>query len=61
MLGSKGIIESLISKLGEETQRSWILYLGNTLEEDECKAFRKWIAIKERVAEIFKHHLFADE
>ena len=33
-----------------------VFELGKTPEEDECKAFKKWLAIRERAEEIFKHH-----
>lgn len=54
VLGGKSIIESLINKLGEETQMSW--YLGNLWEEDEGEALSKWLAVEVRAAKIFNHY-----
>ena len=33
-----------------------VFVLWTTPEEDQCNAFKKWLAIRERAEEIFKHH-----
>ena len=38
---------------------SWFLYFLNMSEEDQCKAFRKWLAMDKRAAELFKHQKLA--
>ena len=59
LLGGVGIMGSIISKLSHETQAIWFPYWGRTSEEDEIKAFRRWLAIKETAAEILRNHKMA--
>ena len=58
-LSVKGIIGSIVSKLGEETQSRWFLYLGEALGKEEREAFSRWLAIEVRAAEISRHHKMA--
>ena len=59
MLSAKGIIGYMVSKLGKETESRRFLYLREALGREEQKVFRKWLAIEERAAEIFRHQKMA--
>ena len=43
-------------KIEQGTQMSWFLYWQNLLEEDERKAFGKWLVIEDRAAKILQYH-----
>ena len=60
-LSVKGIIGSLVSKLGDKMQSRWFLYLGEALGKEEREAFSRWLAIEVRAAEIYRNHKMAAE
>ena len=55
MLCGEGIIGSMVSKLSEEKQSRWILFLGEGSDREKQEAFDRWQTIQVRAAEIFRH------
>ena len=60
MRGGKGIIGSMVSKLGEETQSRWFLYFGEALGKEVQEAFIRCLIIEEKATEIFWHQKMAE-
>ena len=60
MLGGDGIIGSMVSKLDEETQSRWFLYLGEESGREEQEAFNIWLTIDVRAAEIYRQRKMAE-
>ena len=58
-LSGKGIIGSMVSKPGEDTQSRWLLYLGEDSGKEEREAFNRWLAIEVRTTAIYRHHKMA--
>ena len=58
-LSVKGIIGSLVSKLGDKMQSRWFLYLGEASGGEESEASSRWLAIKVRAAEIYRYQKMA--
>ena len=59
MLCGEGIIGSMVSKLGKETQSRWFLYFGEALGKEVQEAFKRCLTIEERAAQIFWHQKMA--
>ena len=60
MLGGEGIIGSMVSKLGEETQSSGFPYFGEALAKEVREAFKRCLTIEDRAAEIFWYQKMAE-